>query len=122
MTNKPTMIERLGAKIWFLDKKLHREDGPAIEYDNGTKGWFLYGKRHREDGPAIERSNGDKVWYLNGKHLTEDQFRTRLINKVTKALRTLRLCLQQMEKAYPKESYGEIVDPSKVMGTIEEDE
>ena len=52
-------------------------------YDNGTKLWFLNGKLHREDGPAYEYADGDKYWYLNGKEYTEDEWR-RLVNK-TKA-------------------------------------
>ena len=35
--------------------------------------WYLNGKLHREDGPAVERSNGDKEWWLNGNKLTEQQ-------------------------------------------------
>jgi hypothetical protein len=62
-----------GTKSWYLEGKLHREDGPAIEYYNGTKFWYLNDKRHREDGTAIERSNGDKSWYLDGKELTEQE-------------------------------------------------
>ena len=58
---------------WFLNGKLHREDGPAIEYANGTKFWYLNGKRHREDGPAIKWANEDKFWYLNDKELTEQE-------------------------------------------------
>jgi len=54
-------------KEWYLNGRLHREDGPAIEFPNGSKEWYLNGKRHREDGPAMEFPNGDKFWYLNGK-------------------------------------------------------
>jgi hypothetical protein len=56
-----------GNKYWLLNNKLHREDGPAIEYADGSKQWFLNGKRHRTDGPAVEDANGSKEWYLNGK-------------------------------------------------------
>jgi len=63
-----------GNKEWYLDDKLHREDGPAIEIVNGDKYWFLNGKFHREDGPAIEYASGNKFWYLNGKELTEEKF------------------------------------------------
>lgn len=62
-----------GGKSWFLDGKLHREDGPAVEYANGRKCWCLNGKRHREDGPAVEWSNGDKSWFLNGEEVTEEE-------------------------------------------------
>jgi len=61
-----------GDKFWLLDGKCHREDGPAREYADGDKSWWLNGKRHREDGPAIEYASGDKVWYLNGKCHRED--------------------------------------------------
>jgi hypothetical protein len=60
-----------GEKEWFLNGKLHREDGPAVEWANGDKFWCLDGKRHREDGPAAEYANGNKFWYLNGKEVTE---------------------------------------------------
>lgn len=63
-----------GNKYWYLDGKLHREHGPAVERANGSKAWYLDGKRHREDGPAIEYADGDKYWYLNGKNLTEAEF------------------------------------------------
>jgi len=60
-----------GAKQWWLNGKLHREDGPAIE-SNGTKQWWLNGKRHREDGPAIEWNDGSKQWYLNNKRFLSE--------------------------------------------------
>ena len=66
--NKKSICEtsNSGNKYWWLNGKLHREDGPAIEYLDGTKAWFLNGKLHREDGPAIELLSGHKEWWLNG--------------------------------------------------------
>jgi hypothetical protein len=61
-----------GSKYWYLDGKLHREDGPAFEGSDGSKCWWLNGKRHREDGPAFEGSGGSKFWYLNDKFHRED--------------------------------------------------
>ena len=66
-----------GNKYWYLNGKLHREDGPAIEYANGSKSWWLNDKRHREDGPAGEWSNGNKSWYLNGEKVTEEEHKRR---------------------------------------------
>lgn len=63
------IIKEDGTKEWYLNNKLHREDGPAVEYYNGTKFWYLNGKLHREDGPAIEYSNGDKAWHFNNKRI-----------------------------------------------------
>ena len=64
--------------LWYLNDKLHREDGPACEFTYGLKSWWLNGKRHREDGPAIEKANGDKSWWLNGEPLTEDEFNDKI--------------------------------------------
>ena len=46
---------------------LHREDGPAIEYDDGEKEWYFNEERHRLEGPAVEYIDGSKSWYLNGE-------------------------------------------------------
>jgi len=54
-------------RIWSINGKLHREDGPAVERANGDKEWYINDQCHREDGPAIECANGDKYWYLNDK-------------------------------------------------------
>ena len=56
-----------GEKLWYQNDQLHREDGPAVEYTDGSKEWYLNDQLHREDGPAIEHINGDKSWYLQGK-------------------------------------------------------
>ena len=41
---------------------------------NGTKCWYLNDKLHRVDGPAVEYSDGDKAWYLNGIEYTECEY------------------------------------------------
>ena len=70
-----------GNKYWYLNGKLHREDGPAYEGASGTKAWYLNGKLHREDGPAMEYANGDKYWCLNDKEVTEKEHK-RMTSKV----------------------------------------
>jgi hypothetical protein len=64
-----TAIDTDGTKYWYLNGKIHREDGPAIEGTTGSKYWYRNGQYHREDGPAIEYSNGTGYWYLNGKRI-----------------------------------------------------
>ena len=50
-------------------------------YDDGGKRWYLNGKLHREDGPAIE-NNGYKEWYLNGEYYTEEEFNKKMSSAV----------------------------------------
>ena len=57
--------------------QLHREDGPAVEWNDSTKEWRVNGKLHREDGPAVEWYDETKAWYVNGECLTEDEFNRR---------------------------------------------
>ncbi len=73
--NGPAIEYVDGDKSWYLNGERHRIDGPAVEWADGTKEWWLNGKRHRTDGPAIERPNDFKSWYLNGKSLTEEEFK-----------------------------------------------
>ena len=65
----PTRHEKTDGSIVWLDanRKLHREDGPAVEKPNGDKEWWLHGNRHRMDGPAIENNDGYRAWYQMGK-------------------------------------------------------
>ena len=61
-----------GNQYWYLNGKLHREDGPAVIWANGNKFWFLNGKCHREDGPAYISSDGTQAWWVNGEYHRED--------------------------------------------------
>jgi hypothetical protein len=50
-----------------------------IEYkvkvnDYGDRYWYLNGKLHREDGPAVEYANGMCCWFLNDVEYTEEDF------------------------------------------------
>ncbi len=72
------VVDNNGNKLWYLNDKLHREDGPAIEFVTGTKFWYLNGKLHRKDGPAVEYVNGDKYWYLNNISYSESEFHTKM--------------------------------------------
>ena len=60
-------IDELGTKIYFVNDRYHREDGPAIETICGHKVWCINGIKHRLDGPAVITSNGlSKQWFVNG--------------------------------------------------------
>ena len=73
-TDGPAVEWSNGDKHWCLNNKLHRTDGPAVEWSNGSKFWYINGKPHREDGPAIEHPDGTKYWYVNDKKLTFKQW------------------------------------------------
>jgi antitoxin component YwqK of YwqJK toxin-antitoxin module len=69
-------------KYYYVNSKLHREDGPAIikYYDNGnidSESYYRNGRYHREDGPANIKyyDNGNiysKSYYINGGRHRED--------------------------------------------------
>ena len=56
-----------GGHVWYLNGRIHRTGGPAVEYSDGSKEWFHHGTLHRDDGPAVEWADGECEWYLNGK-------------------------------------------------------
>ncbi len=79
-------LKRLDNKLYFKDKLIHREDGPAIEWNDGTTSWYKKGKIHRLNGPAIEYSNGDKEYYINNTRFSEVEYKKLLIKKQYKKL------------------------------------
>lgn len=57
-------------KVYYIEKTdlYHREDGPAVEWENGDKEWYINGILNNYNGPAVIRKDV-KVWYVNGvKH------------------------------------------------------
>jgi hypothetical protein len=85
---KPKLtIDTSGNKRWRLPSgEYHREDGPAIEWNNGDTAWYINGLCHREDGPAIEYYNGDKSWYINSISYTEQEHRHEIRSRKLKLL------------------------------------
>ena len=77
-TDGPAVEHPDGSKSWFLDDNLHRTDGPDVEHPDGTKYWYLDGKIHRTDGPAVEYDDGTKEWYLNDVQYTEAEWSKRV--------------------------------------------
>jgi hypothetical protein len=66
-----SVLER-GTRVWHLDGRLHREDGPAVQYSDGGAIWFRCGKCHRDGGPAFILADGGRLWYRHGKVHRED--------------------------------------------------
>ena len=68
MNDQPVITDD-GIKTWRRNGKLHREDGPAVEWATGSKHWYRKGKLDRADGPAVEYADGGKEWYRNGARM-----------------------------------------------------
>lgn len=64
-----------GLRVCFTDEqgKLHREDGPAIEYEDGFKQWHIHGMHHSVDGPATICPDGKTVWVVRGVRLDQNE-------------------------------------------------
>lgn len=63
-----TYIDRSGYSI-------KNEGFETILNDDGDRKWYLDGKLHREDGPAIESGLSKNLWYLHGVRLYEPQIK-----------------------------------------------
>ena len=61
----PVEVVKPAIKDKSRKKRAEQKVEPIID-QYGTKRWYLNGKLHRLDGPAIEYSGGDKEWWLNG--------------------------------------------------------
>jgi hypothetical protein len=66
-------VDNYGTIMYFLNGKYHREDGPAIEFDNGDKQYLINDEFHRLDGPAVEFSSPSlshlNKWYYKGQFI-----------------------------------------------------
>lgn len=70
----PAVDRNDGTKIWYKNGKIHRENGPALEYSNGDKRWYKHGIMHRQDGPAMINADGSEEWYYHGKEISKEEF------------------------------------------------
>jgi len=79
--NGPAMEYKDGNKVWFVNNMMHRTDGPALEHVDGSKVWYVKDKLHREDGPAVEGGRFTEKWYLNGEEYTKPNYYIALLNR-----------------------------------------
>jgi hypothetical protein len=72
------------------DGKLHRLDGPAVEWKNGNKSWYYNGKLHRTDGPAIDWYDGVfQRYHLNDITYSKEDWENELLKLRLKRLKEL---------------------------------
>lgn len=72
--NGPAVVFEDNSRQWYLNGKLHRENGPAIEWGDRAGYWYKHGLMHRTDGPAVIWPDGATEWWLNGVKYTEQEF------------------------------------------------
>jgi hypothetical protein len=62
------VVDEYGTTKYFNSKKqLHRDEGPALIFNNGIEAWFQNGLQHRYDGPAETHPDGTQRWYIHGQ-------------------------------------------------------
>lgn len=71
--NGKYILDGIGIFYWKNGLQ-HCENGPAEYIFNKHKAWFINGKLHRLDGPAIEWSDGRVEYYINGKHYFKNEY------------------------------------------------
>ena len=64
-----SILEFTNRREWYKNGKLHRINGPAVEYKNGCKKWYRNGILYKECGPDIVYNRIKKKWFINGQLL-----------------------------------------------------
>jgi len=78
-------IDPFGGRNWFYKGKLHRENGPALEFVLGNV-WYKHGKFHREDGPACVYKTRPPKWFLDNVEYTEKKWKKEIRKRKIKEL------------------------------------
>ena len=65
-----TYKDKTGIIQSFVNGKLHKSNGPAVEWPDGSSAWYINGKLHIIDGAAYETDSGYKSWYIDGNSVT----------------------------------------------------
>jgi hypothetical protein len=78
MSQPEMIVDSDGSKNWYLNGVLHREDGPALDWNNGYKSWYFHGKRHRIGGPA-EISDGSRYYHINDVEYSFEDYLNKLV-------------------------------------------
>ena len=55
-------------RYWDSNSKLHRSNGPAVDFNDGDWVWRLHGKQHRYYGPS-DRFSKKYYWFVHGRYI-----------------------------------------------------
>lgn len=63
------VAEKLRTKNIFINRNgdLHKDDGPAVIYQDGTVEFYQNGRLHNLFGPSVIRTDGHKEWWVRGQ-------------------------------------------------------
>ena len=116
-----------GTVCHLVDGRLHRDDGPSVEYSSGDRLWHSNDMLHRVDGPAIERVTGDNEWFRDGKKVAPQGLAHR-VDRIEKILAAPEGGRLDMEKSEDRKIIAQkLSEPNALfklterMGTQEED-
>lgn len=70
-----------GGMDWYVNGKRHRLCAPASE-SFGAKLWYFEDKLHREDGPAVIKTNQMDQWYWMGDRVDEATVKALVKHKI----------------------------------------
>lgn len=93
MTESVMELDQAGSQIWYKKDDrtcIHRDNGPAIIWDDGAQFWYQNGVNHREDGPSSIYANGDIRWSDKGRNLDFDVW-CEIIGKSSEDILVLKL-------------------------------
>lgn len=65
--DEPAIVYCNGDMEWWVNGKNHRKEGNPSVISKSVKMWRVDGKLHRLDGPAIERTSGYTEYWVDGK-------------------------------------------------------
>jgi hypothetical protein len=76
----PAIIWNDGSVEWFFDGRRHREDGPALILNNKSEFWYNRDRLHRMDGPSIIWNDGESSYYYFGEECTEKEYNEKILS------------------------------------------
>lgn len=81
-----------GGRIIYRNSKnqYHRVGGPAYIWENGDCSWWQNGRLHREDGPSMEFEllEDDIVYHIEGKKLSKEEFHKQMVKRRSEKLKS----------------------------------
>ena len=82
----PAVEHEDGSEEWYQRGVLHRVGGPAVYAVEGFAAWYQHGQLHRQDGPARQWAFEADEYWVRGQQLTADQWRAQLVQTIDEDL------------------------------------